>query len=266
MATGPAGTAPGLTSSKDPGPKGPGALGNGSPLEAVDDNQLVAAVLGGDTAAFETLMRRHNRLLFRTARAILLNEADAEEVVQETYLKAYLNLGGFAGRARLTTWLVKIAVNESLTRLRRRMPGEGAGQGPEDVPEWSMTADITSTTAPHSGAPHTGGSITTPEAAAAQGEIRGLLEAAIDALPRGQREVFMLRAVEEFSTEDTATCLGIPAETVKTRLHRAKRHLRASLQRRVETTVVDTFPFAGARCDRIVAAVFRRLGLKPPDG
>jgi RNA polymerase sigma-70 factor, ECF subfamily len=261
MATGPVGTAPRPTLATDPRPPG-----SGSPLEgADDDSQLVAAVLGGDAAAFETLMRRHNRLLFRTARAILLNEADAEEVVQETYLKAYLNLASFGGRARLATWLVKIAVNESLTRLRRRMPGEGAGQGREDVSEWSMTADTSSTTAPHPG-DLAGGSDASPEAAAAQGEIRGLLEAAIDALPRGQREVFMLRAVEEFSTEDTAACLGIPAETVKTRLHRAKRQLRARLQRRVETAVLDTFPFAGARCDRIVAAVFRRLGLKPPDG
>jgi RNA polymerase sigma-70 factor (ECF subfamily) len=106
---------------------------------------------------------------------------------------------------------------------------------------------------------------TSPEAAAAQGEIRRLLEAAIDALPQAQRTVFMLRAVEEFSTEDTATCLGIPADTVKTRLHRAKQQLRRRLQHRVAAALTDTFPFAGARCDRVVAGVLSRLDRPPPD-
>ena len=213
------------------------------------DAALVAAVLAGDTGAFEILMRRYNRVLFRTARAILHHDADAEEAVQEAYLKAYLNLGDFAGEARLSTWLVKIAVNESLARLRRRMPAGAL----DERAEWKMTADV----------PAAGPS---PEAAAAHSELRSLLEAAIDALPQTQRTVFMLRAVEEFTTEDTAACLDIPPETVKTRLHRAKRQLRRSLRRRAESALCDTFPFAGARCDRIVARVLLRLGLMPPDG
>jgi RNA polymerase sigma-70 factor (ECF subfamily) len=203
------------------------------PATPDDDAALVAAARGGDTAAFEAIMRRHNRLLFRTARAILQNEADAEDVVQEAYLKAFLHLGGFAGAARLSTWLVKITVNEALARLRRRMPA-GA---PEQPAEDSM---VTETTAEAS-----------PEAAAAQGEIRRLLEAAIDALPQAQRTVFMLRAVEEFSTEDT-------------RLHRAKQQLRRRLQHRVAAALSETFPFAGARCDRVVAAVLGKLAAPPP--
>jgi len=212
-----------------------------------DDAALVSAVLAGDAQAFEAVMRRHNRLLFRTARAILVNDADAEEAVQEAYLKAYLNLDSYAGGARLSTWLVKITVNESLGRLRRRMPVVPA----DESAEWNMTADASK--APPS-----------PEEAAAHGELRRDLEAAIDALPQAQRAVFMLRAVEEFSTDDTAECLGIPSETVKTRLHRAKRQLRRSLERRAHAALSDIFPFAGTRCDRIVARVFRRLGLEPP--
>jgi RNA polymerase sigma-70 factor (ECF subfamily) len=226
-------------------------------LRRGSDAELIAAVRTGEAAAFEAIMRRHNRLLFRTARAILQNEADAEEVVQETYLKAYLNLGGFAQQARLSTWLVKIAVNESLARLRRRMPGGPAGA----LTESQMTAET------HHAAPGLTAAVQhSPEAAAAQGEIRRLLEAAIDALPQAQRAVFMLRAVEEFSTEDTADCLGIPADTVKTRLHRAKLQLRRSLQRSAAAALGDTFPFAGQRCDRIVAGVLDRLAPKPPDG
>lgn len=218
------------------------------------DTALVAAILAGDDSAFETLMRRHNRLLFRTARAILANDADAEEAVQEAYLKAYLKLAGFAGTARLSTWLVKIAVNESLARLRRRMPGAAPDGVPwDETAESQMTADAPTTTP-------------SPEAAAAQGELRRCLEAAIDALPQAQRSVFMLRAVEEFSTEDTAECLGIPPETVKTRLHRARRQLRRRLQRRAQSALSDTFPFAGARCDRIVARVLQRLRIEPPGG
>lgn len=216
------------------------------PAAAEDETVLLAAARRGDSAAFETIMRRHNRQMFRTARAILQNEADAEEVVQEAYLKAFLHLGSFAGASRLSTWLVKIAVNEALGRLRRRMPGRAAEELAEESMQERPSAE------------------SSPEAAAAQGEIRRLLEAAIDALPQAQRTVFVLRAVEEFSTEDTAACLGIPQETVKTRLHRARQALRRRLQHRVAAALTDTFPFAGTRCDRVVAAVLSRLDRAPP--
>lgn len=216
------------------------------------DAALLAAARQGEPAAFEAIMRRHNRLLFRTARAIMQNDADAEEVVQEAYLKAFLSLAGFAGTARLSTWLVKITVNEALARLRRRMPATPLERAAEPLAEASVTTDPTMADS--------------PEARAAQGEIRRLLETAIDDLPQAQRAVFMLRAVEEFNTEDTAACLGIPADTVKTRLHRAKRQLRRRLQRGVAGALADTFPFAGARCDRIVVRVLARLAQAPPDG
>ena len=208
--------------------------------------RLIAAAQGGDVAAFEAIMRAHNRLLFRTARAILRNEADAEEIVQEAYLKAFLNLERFAGEARIETWLVKITVNEALARLRRRMPAVSTEAFAEAQMSAHTDVHIPAVT-PRPAA--------SPEAAAAQGEI---------ALPQAQRSVFMLRAVEEFSTEDTADCLGIPPDTVKTRLHRAKLHLRRSLQRSAAAALTETFPFAGARCDRIVAAVLARLKLPPP--
>ncbi len=206
--------------------------------------RLIAAAQGGDVAAFEAIMRAHNRLLFRTARAILRNEADAEEIVQEAYLKAFLNLERFAGEARIETWLVKITVNEALARLRRRMPAVSTEAFAEAQMSAHTDVHIPAVT-PRPAA--------SPEAAAAQG-----------ALPQAQRSVFMLRAVEEFSTEDTADCLGIPPDTVKTRLHRAKLHLRRSLQRSAAAALTETFPFAGARCDRIVAAVLARLKLPPP--
>lgn len=242
-------TAAGMKISSETGPQG-------APPRQDSEARLIAAAQGGDTAAFEAIMRAHNRLLFRTARAILLNEADAEEIVQEAYLKAFLNLKRFAGESRIETWLVKITVNEALGRLRRRMPSAAIERATEAQMSAQTELHIPAVT-PRPAA--------SPEAAAAQGEVRRLLEAAIDALPQAQRTVFMLRAVEEFSTEDTADCLGIPADTVKTRLHRAKLQLRRSLQRSAAAALADSFPFAGARCDRIVAAVLRRLGL-PPDG
>lgn len=225
--------------------------------ESDEDEDLIEAVLAGDGIAFEIIMRRHNRLMFRAARAILRNEADAEDAVQEAYLKAYVNLQGFSRKARLSTWLCKIAVNESLGRLRRRIPSSPLGDSVEgtmatrshQLAATSWMADTVS-----------------PEAAAARGQLRRLVEKAIDDLPRAQQAVFMLRAVEGFSTEDTAECLTIPPETVKTRLHRARKRLRASLSRDCESALTDAFPFAGTRCDRVVAQVLRRLKEIPASG
>ncbi|MEQ8355405.1 MAG: RNA polymerase sigma factor [Kiloniellaceae bacterium] len=231
-----------------------------SRFKGAGDAELIAAARSGSDAAFETIIRRHNRLLFRTARAIVQNEADAEEIVQETYLKAFTHLESFARQSRLSTWLVRIAVNESLARLRRNKPTVRTTASTAST-EWSMTAETDIVVPGFSAAPSS-----SPEAAAAQGEVRRLLENAIDSLPQTQRAVFMLRAVEEFSTEDTSICLGIPEETVKTRLHRAKKQLRSNLHRRVASTLSDTFPFAGARCDRIVKAVRLRLSGKQPGG
>jgi len=221
-----------------------------APLTLSED-ELVSRVRQGDGTAFEAIMRRHNRLLFRTARGILKHDTDAEEVVQETYLKAYAYLDGFARNSRLSTWLVKIAVNESLSRLRRRMPVTNLESLSDE-----MMVDPERQAHPAPRVPEN------PESAAARNEIRRLLELAIDDLPQAQRAVFMLRAIEEFSVEDTSDCLGIPKDTVKTRFHRAKRHLRRALSETLGSALADTFPFAGRRCDRIVAGVLGRLGLE----
>lgn len=224
---------------------------------SIAERELVQAILGGDDIAFETVMRRNNRLMFRTARAILENEADAEDVVQEAYLKAYTKLGQFSGQARLSTWLCRIVVNEALGRLRRRMPHAPL----DEIVEEGMKTDL-----------HAGNLVPwlskagSPEDEAARSQIRRLMEQAIEGLPRDQRAVFMLRAVEGFSTDEAAECLSIPAETVKTRLHRARKRLQASLNGRFEASLAEVYPFAGARCDRVVAGVLGRLkGPAPPD-
>lgn len=248
-------TREGLTR-EDPALERPARPERGAALAGWSEAELIAAVRGGDGTAFEAIMRRHNRLLFRTARSILKNDAEAEDVVQETYVKAYAHLGSFAQASRLSTWLVRIAVNESLGRLRRQMPAHALATDLDSVTDSPMTQEqalplgLAARPAPAD-----------PETRAAREQIRCLLEQAIDSLPQAQRAVFVLRAVEEFSVADTALCLGIPQETVKTRLHRAKRALRRLLSDEVAAALLDTFPFAGARCDRIVAAALRRSGL-----
>ena len=225
--------------------------------DSMEDPELVQAVLQGDGAAFEIVMRRHNRLMFRTARAILENEADAEDAVQEAYIRAYTKLRQFSGQARLSTWLCRIVVNEALGRLRRRMPDAPI----DDVLEESMRTDL-----------HAEGSTAwmsktaSPEDEAVRGQLRGLMEQAIDSLPRDQRAVFMLRAVEGFTTEETAGCLNIPPDTVKTRLHRARKRLQSGLAGQFESSLAEVFPFAGERCNRVVAGVLGRLKGAPPPG
>ncbi len=198
-------------------------------------------------------MRRHNARLYRAARSIVKDDAEAEDIVQEAYVRAFAALDRFDGRASLSTWLVRIAVNEALGRLRKRRPtvdlhqllglDEAGGDG---------------------GAASFGVRPETPEAAVARSELRSLIEAAIDTLPQAFRTVFVLRAVEEFSVDETADCLGIPKDTVKTRYHRAKRALRNTLHREVQLAITDAFPFGGRHCDRIVDTVLKRLGLAPP--
>jgi len=209
-------------------------LASGSSLS---DEELVARVRAGDTPLFELLMRRHNQRLYRAARSILRDETEIEDVLQEAYVRAFTHLDQFQGRARFATWLTRIAVHDALhrcTRKRRFTDLEDVG----DIIE-----------SPDAG----------PEKRAFHGELREILEAAIDRVPDGYRTVFMLREVEGLSTADTATCLSIPQETVKTRLHRARQQLRRQLDQALGTAVNDAFTFGFARCDRIVAAVLRRI-------
>jgi RNA polymerase sigma-70 factor (ECF subfamily) len=200
-----------------------------------------------DTAEFEQLMRRHNRMLFRTARAILHDDAEAEDALQEAYIKAYGAMGSFRGDAKVSTWLARIVANEALQRLRKQnrrnsivpLHSSDAIEEINEIPEGSMSK--------------------TPERSAARAEVRRLLEKRIDALPDAYRPVFMLRAVEELPVEEIAAVLGIPAATVRTRFFRARSLLRESLAAEIDLACEDAFGFAGERCDRIVASVMARL-------
>jgi len=218
-------------------------------VAARDDADLARAIAGGDVPAFEQLMRRYNRVLFRTARAILKDDGEAEDALQEAYLHAYRSIAAFRGDARLSTWLVRIVANEALARLRKQARRAAILPLHHDDDAAALeTAAMTEAPA-----------MDRPDHARQQAEMRHLLEARIDALPDAYRAVFVLRAVEEMSVEDTATGLGIPEATVRSRFFRARSLLRESLARDVDRAYGDAFGFAGERCDRIVANVLARL-------
>lgn len=218
-----------------------------APTEARED-ELVARATAGDGAAFEALMRRHNQLLFRTARSILRNDADAEDALQEAYLRAWRALGTFRAESRLSTWLVRIVTNEALGRLRRTsvriIPLESA----------MTSAD------PGTQAALTDASDHDPERAAIRAQVRQMMEARIDGLPDAYRTVFMLRGVEEMSVEEVAQALDVPEATVRSRYFRARGLLRQGLTGDMDTPLDEVFAFDGARCDRLVAAVMSRAG------
>ena len=217
------------------------------------DTQLVALVRQGQGAAFAQIMRRNNRRLFRLVRALVGNDFEAEEVVQETYVRAFAALGGWRGEAGLSTWLSRIALNEALTLIQRRRDTV-AFDAAAEVPAKDAVGAFDHLLHP------------SPEAEAARAEIRRLLEQAIDKLPTAFRAVFMLRAIEQLSVEETAEALDITSETVRTRFFRARRLLRQALGRQLANLLEDTFPFAGARCERIMQRVLERLALpqEPP--
>jgi RNA polymerase sigma-70 factor (ECF subfamily) len=210
------------------------------------ESDLVSRAAAGDGAAFEVLMRRYNQLLFRTARSILKGDADAEDAVQEAYLRAWRALGSFRSESRLSTWLVRIVTNEALGRLRRTSA--------QVIPlEAAMTSPDSGTQAALTDAPDRG-----PEQSALRAEVRKIVETRIDLLPEVYRTVFMLRAVEEMSVEDVAQALDIPEATVRTRFFRARGLLREGLASEMDTALGEVFAFDGARCDHIVANVLGR--------
>jgi RNA polymerase sigma-70 factor (ECF subfamily) len=227
---------------------------NPSKIPAIDgktpDSELVRRVAAHDHEAFRVLMRRHNQMLYRAARSILKNEAEAEDAVQEAYMQAYRAMGSFRGDAKVSTWLVRIVVNESITRLHKhsrraeiiRLDGE------ESQPDLQSSEDSMNESSPEQ-----------PERAAVRSETRRLLESKIDELPDAFRAVFVLRGVEEMSVEEAAAALDIPEATVRTRFFRARGLLRESLSRELDLAHGDAFSFAGARCDRIIANVMARL-------
>jgi RNA polymerase sigma-70 factor (ECF subfamily) len=226
-------------------------------LDGIDDLALVERARNRDGIAVRLIMQRHNRQLYRVARSVLNDDAEAEDVVQEAYVRAFTHLDGFRGEAQLSTWLTRIALNEALGRLRQRRNTVGL-KDIDAINDQGEARVIYLPSARQDG---------DPEAAAARAEVRRLLERAVDQLPESFRMVFVLRDIEEMSTEETAVHLGLRPETVKTRLHRARRLLRQSLDRTLSSAVGDLFPCAGARCARITEAVLERLGLpEPPEG
>jgi RNA polymerase sigma-70 factor (ECF subfamily) len=210
------------------------------------EGELVSRAAAGDEAAFEVLMRRHNQLLFRTARSILKSDAEAEDAVQEAYLRAWRALASFRAESRLSTWLARIVTNEALGRLRRT--------GAQVIPlEAAMTSPDPETQAALTDAPERG-----PEQSTLRSQVRKIMETRIDLLPEVYRTVFVLRAVEEMSVEDVARALDIPEATVRTRFFRARSLLRESLVSEMDMALGEVFAFDGARCDRIVANVLGR--------
>ena len=207
---------------------------------ALGDSEVVARVVAGDAALFEILMRRHNQRLYRVARGILGEHAEAEDAMQETYVRAFRELASFRGEAAFSTWLTRIAVHESLARVRKRrhLVAVDHHHLPER-PDHSAAAN--------------------PESAAGNRELRAAIHQAVEQLPDALRAVFVLREVEELSTEEVAKSLGISRENVRVRLHRANALLRQRLDEHIGREVRRLYMFAGADCDRVVAAVLKRL-------
>lgn len=218
-------------------------------LDACTDAELATLTSQGQHQAFEHIMRRHNRLLFRTARSILRSDDDAQDVLQEAYLKAWRGIAAFREDARLSTWLVRIVVNEALGRLRRRdaqvLPLDASiGFQAEAEPPAREIEDNADDR---------------PDRMTMRTQLRALMEQRIDALPEAFRTVFMLRAIEELSVEEVAQMLQLPDATVRTRLFRARSLLREGLAQDLDMATADAFAFAGARCDQVVLVVMAHL-------
>jgi RNA polymerase sigma-70 factor (ECF subfamily) len=213
----------------------------------LDDAGLVARVLAGDPAAFELLMRRHNRRLYRIARSMLRDAAEAEDVLQDAYLAAFQSLSAFRGEASLATWLSRVVANQCLARMRRQarrdniLPMVAMG-GPDEQEGLAMPADDKDT----------------PDRALLRAELRAVLERKLDELPEAFRTVFVLRSVEELSVEETARTLDLPEATVRSRHFRARSMLRESLAQDIDIAERDVFSFDGERCDRIVRTVLEK--------
>ena len=212
------------------------------------DSVLIDEVLAGKTAPFELLMRRHNERVYRAARAIVRDDQEAEDVMQQAYVNAFTHLRQFNGSARFSTWLTRIAINEALARVRRQGRYEAF-----DDDEYSKVEPFMA----HNAAEN-------PERQAFTQELRGLLEWAIDQLPNGLREVFMLREVEGLNTIEVAECLGVSEDVVKTRLSRGRALLRRLLIERTGATTAEAFRFYRPRCDRVVASVLARIAGQNP--
>jgi RNA polymerase sigma-70 factor (ECF subfamily) len=212
--------------------------------EAWSDEEIVRRVRAGETALYEIIMRRYNQRIYRVARAILLEDGEAEDVMQDAYVRAYQHLDQYAGRAPFSTWLTRIAVHEALARLRARNRRQPLDHSEGEEVNMKL-ADVA----------------LNPEQVLSNAETGQLLETALLELPSHYRTVVMMRDVEELSTTETAETLGLTEENVKVRLHRGRALIRKWLYSRVGQSAKGAFPFLGTRCDQVVAAVFARLNI-----
>lgn len=222
------------------------------PASALPDSELVKRIRAGERALFEILMRRHNQRIYRAARAILKDEAEVEDVMQQAYLNAFTHLHQFEERAQFSTWLTRIALNEASGRRNRMRASASLTQQPDD----DRGAFMETIRSPQPD----------PERQAYAQELHRVLEDAVDELPDTYRAVFMLRDVEGLSTSETGEGLGLGDEAVKTRLHRARAMIRRAVSARLGAVAPGTFQFQAPRCDRVVAAVLERLGSAVRDG
>jgi RNA polymerase sigma-70 factor (ECF subfamily) len=229
------------------------------PHKELTDAELARCIARGDMHALQYLMRQYNQALYRTARSILKDDAEAEDAVQEAYVLAYHAMDHFRGDAKLSTWLIRIAVNVSIRRARKLNRSAEVIDLVADPADVRGTNEVSQECEMNEHAPEQ------PERAALRAETRRLIEDKINRLPDAFRTVFVMRAVEEMSVAETAICLDIPEATVRTRYFRAKGLLREALAREIDFSLGEAFSFAGDRCDRIVAGVLRQLENPPSD-
>jgi RNA polymerase sigma factor (sigma-70 family) len=218
----------------------------GNALVREDERAIARSIAVGDRAAFESLMRRYNRRLYRLARATLRDRTEAEDALQDAYISAYRSIGQFRGDASLSTWLSRLVLNECFARMRRTARRRNV-------------VSIVSPSIPIESPPMIANEADSPYGALGRAQMRDLLERKVDELPENFRAVFVLRSVEELSVDETAGILGIPDETVRSRHFRAKTMLRESLARELNLAERDLFEFGGDHCDQIVARVLARL-------
>ncbi|MEI8716314.1 RNA polymerase sigma factor [Mesorhizobium sp. ISC11] len=215
------------------------------PSAVPGEMQLVHRALARDGDAFRTIIKTHNQRLYRIARGVVRNDSEAEDIVQEAYVKAFAHLDAFRGDSSLATWLSRIVINEALGRLRKRRKTVALPENPQaEIIRFPLNPSDD------------------PERTMAQRQILQLVEQATDSLPDVYRTVFVARVIEGLSIEETADLPGVRPQTVKTRLHRARALVRKALDDQIGPVLLDAFPFAGRRCERLTSAVMRRLGLE----
>jgi RNA polymerase sigma-70 factor (ECF subfamily) len=215
------------------------------PSAVPSEMQLVHRALARDGDAFRTIIKTHNQRLYRIARGVVRNDSEAEDIVQEAYVKAFAHLDAFRGDSSLATWLSRIVINEALGRLRKRRKTVALPENPQaEIIRFPLNPSDD------------------PERTMSQRQILQLVEQATDSLPDVYQTVFVARVIEGLSIEETADLLGVRPQTVKTRLHRARALVRKALDDQIGPVLLDAFPFAGRRCERLTSAVMRRLGLE----